>query len=376
MSDIDLPEEIPTQPEKETYPYNRIQESFLRRTLITIGILALTVVGLWVLWIGLEVVLLVFGGILFAVFLRAATQGLKRVTKLPDKPAVIIVSLLFVALLIGIFWLIGPQISAQFGDLSESFTDIAIQAVETLLMYEWGQQVLDLLPIEETLTTLPTGEADIGIFSTITGVFSQTLDALSSILLVLGIGFFFALDPGLYMRGLVMLFPHSKRELVWEVLRAEEYALRGWLLGTFISMVMIGGTTMLILWAFGVPLAVPMGLAIAILEFVPIIGPIVGTIPVVLLALTVGPDTALWVFFIYFAAQFIEGNIIVPLILQKTVELPPVITVTAQILFGIFAGTLGVLLATPIAAVVMVFIQVVYIRNLLGDPVEVKKTVN
>jgi predicted PurR-regulated permease PerM len=193
---------------------------------------------------------------------------------------------------------------------------------------------------------------------------------------VLGIGFFFALDPGLYMRGLVMLFPHSKRELVWELLRAEEYALRGWLLGTFISMVMIGATTTLILWAFGVPLALPMGLVIAVLEFVPIIGPIVGTIPVVLLALTVGPDTALWVFFIYFAAQFIEGNILVPLILQKTVELPPVITVTTQILFGIFAGTLGVLLATPIAAVVMVFIQVVYIRNLLGDPVEVKKTVN
>lgn len=376
MSDVDLPENIPTHPEKESYPHNRLQESFLRRTLITVGILAMTVVGLWVLWIGLEVVLLVFGGMLFAVLLRAATQGLKQVTKLPDKPAVIIVSLLFVALVIGFFWLIGPQISAQVGDLSESFAEIANQAVETLLQYEWGQQLLDLLPIEETITTMPSAAAGDGIFSTITGVFSQTLDALSSLLLVLGIGFFFALDPGLYMRGLVMLFPHSKRELVWEVLRAEEYALRGWLLGTFISMLMIGGTTTLILWAFGVPLALPMGLVIAILEFVPIIGPIVGTIPVVLLALTVGPDTALWVFIIYFAAQFIEGNILVPLILQKTVELPPVITVTTQILFGIFAGTLGVLLATPIAAVAMVFIQVVYIDHLLGDPMDIKKTVN
>jgi predicted PurR-regulated permease PerM len=376
MSNVDLPENIPTHPEKETYPHNRNQESFLSRTLITIGILALTVVGLWVLWIGLEVVLLVFGGMLFAVLLRAATQGLKRVTKLPDRPAVIIVGLLFVALLIGLFWFIGPQISAQAGDLSESFTGIVIQAIETLQQYEWGQRLLDLLPIEDAVTTLPTGAAGDGIFSTVTGVFSQTLDAFSSLLLVLGIGFFFALDPGLYMRGLVMLFPHSKRELVWEVLRAEEYALRGWLLGIFISMVIIGITTTSILWAFGVPLALTMGLIVATLEFVPILGAIVGTIPMVLLALTVSPQTALWIFIIYSIAQFIVGNIIVPIILQKTIELPPVITLTVQILFGIFAGTLGVLLATPIAAVIMVFVQIVYVRNIIGDPMEVKKTTN
>jgi predicted PurR-regulated permease PerM len=250
------------------------------------------------------------------------------------------------------------------------------QIVDSLLTYEWGQRLLDFLPIQEVLSEFPTGAAGSGIFSTVTGVVSQTLDALSALLLVLGIGIFFAFDPGLYMRGLVMLFPHRKRELVWELLRAEEHALRGWLLGIFISMVIIGITTTLVLWAFDVPLALTMGLIVATLEFVPILGAVVGTIPIVLLALTVSPQTALWIFIIYSIAQFIVGNIIVPIILQKTVELPPVITLIVQILFGIFAGTLGVLLATPIAAVLMIFVQVVYVRNIIGDPIEVKGLVD
>jgi predicted PurR-regulated permease PerM len=376
MSKAELPETVPKEPAIETYPHTPNQESFLRRTVITVAIVTLTGVVLWILWKALNVVLLVFGGMLFAVFLRAATQGIKRVTRLPDKVALLLVILLILALLIGIFWLIGPQVTGQLSDFRESFTTLGNQIVDSLLTYEWGQRLLDFLPIQEVLSEFPTGAAGSGIFSTVTGVVSQTLDALSALLLVLGIGIFFAFDPGLYMRGLVMLFPHRKRELVWELLRAEEHALRGWLLGIFISMVIIGITTTLVLWAFDVPLALTMGLIVATLEFVPILGAVVGTIPIVLLALTVSPQTALWIFIIYSIAQFIVGNIIVPIILQKTVELPPVITLIVQILFGIFAGTLGVLLATPIAAVLMIFVQVVYVRNIIGDPIEVKGLVD
>ena len=109
-------------------------------------------------------------------------------------------------------------------------------------------------------------------------------------------------------------------------------------------------------------------------EFIPILGPILGAIPALLVAFSVDMTLGLYVLVLYVVLQQIEGNIIQPLILRHNLKLPPVITLSSQIFLGILAGPLGIVFATPIAAVSLVFVKMVYVEDILGDPVEVQKS--
>lgn len=377
MSQTKLPDSVNREPVKQTYPSSASQETFLRRALIVIGLTVLSVILLWVLWQGLTVFLLIFGGILLGVFLRACADGLKRVTHLPDKLSVSIVIILLLGIVAGVLWWIGPQVAEQFGQLDQSLISASEQIYQILGQSEWGEQALTWLPPPDDLFN-QAGRSlqDVGIISDITGIVSRGLEVLGGVVIVFFSGVFFAFNPGLYMRGLVRLFPQGRRARVWEILRAEEHTLRWWLIGTLISMTIAGLLSGLALWFLDVPLAFTLAILAGLLEFVPYIGPLLATIPAVLLGFTVSPQTALWVLILYTLIQILEGDLILPLIMKKTVKLPPVVTITAQVLLGILAGALGVLFATPIAATTLVLVQMVYIEDTLGDSMDVKKTEN
>ncbi|MBI1299621.1 AI-2E family transporter [bacterium] len=377
MSSTHLPNQIPRQAEKETYPHTAQQESFLRRTLIVVTVTAVALVLLWLLWQALDLVLLIFGGILLAVFLRALSNSLKRFTHLPDKVSLVVVLVLLLALIGGTIWLMGPRLTSQFSQLTQDVDSAAAEVRRALLPYSWGQQLLRWLPpMEQLIQEAQRGLTSGGIFSRVTGIASRTLEVLSNIAVVIFVGLFFAFDPGLYMRGLVQLFPHNRRRRIWEVLRAQEHMLRWWLLGTLISMVLAGVSSGIALWLLGVPLAVTLGLLMGIFQFVPLIGPLVATVPAVLIAFTVSPQTALWVIIVYEIIQIIEGNVILPIILEKAAEIPPAVTITAQVLLGVLAGTLGIIVATPLVASLLIIVQMLYVSDVLGDRMALEKTEN
>jgi predicted PurR-regulated permease PerM len=100
---------------------------------------------------------------------------------------------------------------------------------------------------------------------------------------------------------------------------------------------------------------------------VPLIGPVLAAAPGILLALTAGPETALWTTLLYFLSSQVEANFITPIVQQKAVSLPP-----ALLLFGVIAGALllgplGALFATPLIVVISVFVVIFYVRGVLGD---------
>ncbi len=156
-----------------------------------------------------------------------------------------------------------------------------------------------------------------------------------------------------------------------EVLGALGYTLRWWLVGRFLTMAVNGLFSGIGLWLLGIPLALGLGLLTALLNFVPNIGPILSMIPAVLLALAEGPDKALYVLVLYLVLQNLEGFVLEPLVQQCTVALPAAIVIGSQVLLGVLLGSLGVLLATPLIACLFVLVKLLYVRDTLGDTIDV-----
>ena len=147
-----------------------------------------------------------------------------------------------------------------------------------------------------------------------------------------------------------------------------ERALRLWLKGQAVAMVVVGLMTGLGLWALGMPSALTLGLLAGVLEFIPFAGPIIAAVPAILLALAVSPELALWVTLLYVAVQQFEGNVLTPLVQQYAVDLPGAVLLFSLIGFGTLFGTLGVILAAPLAVVTMVLIKRIYVIETLDTP--------
>jgi predicted PurR-regulated permease PerM len=120
-------------------------------------------------------------------------------------------------------------------------------------------------------------------------------------------------------------------------------------------------------WLLGVPEALVLGIIAGLTEFIPNLGPVVGAVPAVLVAFGVGPWHALYVALFYAVVQGLEGNLLTPLVQQRAADVPPALTITAQLVMGLLGGILGVLLAVPLAASAIVAVRMAYVEDVLED---------
>jgi predicted PurR-regulated permease PerM len=119
------------------------------------------------------------------------------------------------------------------------------------------------------------------------------------------------------------------------------------------------------LWLLSVPLAPILALIAGLLNFIPNFGPIVALVPALLLGLTKGFDTALWVIGLYTGIQLVESYVLTPYIQQRAISMPPALLITTQVILGVMLGFLGLLLATPLTAAAMVLVRRLYIEDFL-----------
>ena len=179
---------------------------------------------------------------------------------------------------------------------------------------------------------------------------------------------YLAADPGLYQAGLLKLVPGPRRDLARVALGETARALRLWLLGQLVSMSVIGVLTGLGLAWVGLPSALALGLLAGLLAFVPLVGPIVSAIPALLLALADGAATVGWTLAVFVGVQQIEGNVVMPFVQRRMVDLPPALLLFAIVAAGTLLGPLGALLAAPLTVVVFVLVKRLYVREALDTP--------
>jgi predicted PurR-regulated permease PerM len=345
-------------PVRDTVP---ARDPFLTRFVTAVGVVATAALLATLVILGIDIFLAAFGGILLAVLLRAATGLLARYTLVPERWAYTALLLLLAALVVGGGLLLGPFAQQQVEGAMEQVPEIVADVEEYLQERGWGRWLLD--------TVLGNGGDGLaeGAAGMAGGIFSVFTDWFYYFLAAFFVGLFAAARPELYVHGIANLFPLRKRERILHLLDELGHTLRWWLVGQAMAMILIGVSTWIMLWIFGVPLAPLLGLLVGLLGFVPYMGPIVGLVPVAITAGTQGVETLMYVLGAYTAVQMIEGYVVTPLIQHRMVYLPPVFTIIAQIVMGVLLGALGFILATPLAAVVLV-VSRFYREDVLGEP--------
>jgi len=324
--------------------------------------LALAVVLLIVVWQLAGVLLLAFAAILFAIGLKSIADPIARHTPLGDGLALAVAILLIIAFVAGFFVLLGAQIFGQLRELTGQ--------IPQLLSSLGGR--LGIEDLQGALTERLTGllSSNSTVFN-IAGMTLTVFDVIGTIALVFAAGVFIAARPRSYRRGFLLLWPQRMRSEIGEVVEAGGTSLRYWLVGQFVAMALVGTASAVGLTLLGVPSALALGFIAGVSDFVPIVGPIFGAIPAVLIAFSISPVLALWVIGLYVVIQMVEGSLMQPLVQRQAVDLPPALTLFALIAAGVLFGPLGVVLATPLAVISLVAVKVLYVRHTLGEDVDV-----
>jgi predicted PurR-regulated permease PerM len=188
---------------------------------------------------------------------------------------------------------------------------------------------------------------------------------IANIALMIVIGIYLAADPHTYLDGAIRLFPPSRRKRAKQIINAAGDDLRKWLIAMTLDMLFLGTLVGIGLYMIGVPVAFALGILSGLSVFVPYIGPIVATIPGLLIALSVSPTVALSAAAVYVIAQQLEGNVALPLLQRWTVSMPPAVSLLAIVAFGLLFGVWGVLLATPLAVVTIRVVRMAYVEDVL-----------
>jgi len=342
----------------------RSDKTFAGRVLVTIGFVVLTLLILALLYYTFDVILLIFAAVLLAIFLRGLADILGRFVRISEGWLILIVSVLLVAILAGAISLLAPDVAEQVRDLREKLPQSAQAAANYISQFGWGRALIEQLPsVEDVRQNINPSS----LLSGVGGLFSTTVGAVGNFFIVVLLAIYVASEPRFYVRGFIKLFPKAHRHRATQVTGAIGETLRWWLIGKVASMIFIGLLTWIGLSIIGVPLALTLGLIAGLLSFIPNFGPIISALPALLLAFIDSPITAVYVLGLYVGVQLIESNIVTPLIERETVELPPALTIVFQLALAVLVGGLGLVLATPLLAVIMVLVQMVYIQDVLGD---------
>jgi predicted PurR-regulated permease PerM len=319
----------------------------------TVAIVALLVVGILIVRVAFNVLLMALAGSLIAVYFHGLGDLIQKKTKLSRRFAMII-SVAGTFVIIGLLlWFIGAKIQSQVTQLNNNLPHNISTAKAKLSQSALGQKLLDFT----------SGDNSQKLAATAQTFFSTSFGVLGDLYITLFLGIFFTASPSLYKNGILILIPENKKQLASDITDRISIALKGWLKGMLLSMVLITILITIGLSIMGIPAALVLGLITGILEIVPNFGPLIAMIPGVLLALTVGVNTGIIVALLYIVSQTIVANIVTPLIQKKMINLPPALTLISQLIMGTLSGALGIILAVPLLAILVILIDELYVKK-------------
>ncbi|HEX8534883.1 MAG TPA: AI-2E family transporter [Allosphingosinicella sp.] len=331
------------------------RDTLEKRVFRATAVVLATVAAAYVLWLLVDLLLLLFACALVSLILLTITDAIRRRTRLPFGVSLGIAVLGLLALIGGSIWFFGATLQGEFAELASRLPSAWASVQQRMAASPVGAAIM-----ERAQGLAPSGQT---VVTAATTALAAVGGALSGLAIVLIGGLYLAAQPTLYGVGLLRLIPTAARGPAAETLDAISVSLRNWLKGQALGMLFVGVATGLGLWLAGVPAAWAIGLVAGLAEFVPYLGILVAGIPAIVLGFGQGTDTGLWTIGVLIAVQQIQGNLVMPLLQNRMVDLPPAVTIFGIIAAGILFGVPGVLLATPLTIVVLVLVRRLYLHE-------------
>ena len=316
-----------------------------------------------------EVILLFFIACLFGVYLSWITEALQRWTRLPRGLCILGALIVTGLAATGIGFLIVPPLLIQGQELIHSLP-ATLSSVESRLVLlaqrsQIASQILGRLDPGQSYTGRFLQEVTGSARSMVPYVFTG-VNLIIHFITVLISGLYFALRPHVYREGLIQLAPPVHRELVRDILDDLGRTLRAWIVGQLLAMLVLGTATWLGLWAIGVPYPLAFGTFTGVVSIVPFFGTLVSTLLPAVFVLGTG---GFWPFFsviiLGVLVHLFEANIVAPMIMERQVHLPPVLSIMAVLIMAKLLHVIGLLVAVPVLCTVMVIVRRVYINRVL-----------
>lgn len=314
--------------------------------------LLLGAVLLLLVWSLRNVALLSFAAIIAAAFLRMLGEPVMRRTGLPEHWSIVVVIVVLLVMLVATVWAIGRPMAEQLHELQNTVPRAWATVLQWLQTQPFGTRLIDW------------SNEDLKVpWARVAGFASAATVAFADVFLVTLLAVYLAFDPEIYRTGFLRLVPVRHRAEIGAALSASADSLQRWLLGQGVTMLIVGTTVGVGLALLGMPLAAAMGLIAGLLEFVPFFGAIAWALLGTLLAFAQGPQQALYVGIFFLVIQQLEGNLVIPLVQRWAVQLPPVLSLLAVVVFGTLFGVEGVLLGTPLMVVAITLIKKLYVEG-------------
>jgi len=378
-----------------------VSPNAMRPPLRTSDVLRVTAVAtgyllfLLLLWVARDIFLTAFIGILFGLAVSAGATRLAR-WHIPRGLGAALVVFGFIGILYGLAAWIAPTLREQ-GALLRTKIPEAVDRLEAWVnarpalagIVLGGNQVTQQRAVTQDTTraarevaaSADTTKASVpslrqrvgqelgGATRYLFPFLSSTVTVAAGLFLILVLSIYIGADPKLYHTGLLHLVAPGAREKSALVLGRVATVLRKWLMTQAIAMLMIGAAATVALLILHVKAAFALGVIAGLLEFVPTIGPILSAIPAVAMGFLDSPEKALYVALAYLIIQQAEGHILIPILMKEGMDLPPALTIITQGVMALLFGFLGLLVAVPLLAAVLVTVRLVYVRDVIDRSV-------
>tara|TARA_A100001391_G_scaffold205109_1_gene203526 strand:+ start:4619 stop:5722 length:1104 start_codon:yes stop_codon:yes gene_type:complete len=314
-----------------------------------------TVVGSLVLAIYIsQSLLVIFGAMVFASMIDGGARLLGRVLPIPRVWRVVIVLVAAVAFLLWLTGYAGSQISSEAAELP------AIVERQASEMFRWARGQGFEIALDDLKSMV--GQAMDGV-GTVTRALGGLIGGLTTVVLILIIGVYVAIEPRLYERGVAWILPRHRRADFHVTVSRMAFTMRRLMFGRIVGMVVEGLFTYIMLVLYGlvtgdsIPMPALLGILTGLLAFIPNIGAVVSGVLLVLVGFSGGTEMGIYTIVVYLLVQNIDGYIVIPMIAKKTVDLAPALVLGMQLIMGILFGIMGLFLADPLLAMIKVALE-------------------
>ena len=328
-------------PTRITNPALRQEAS---RALVWVAVVGLAVLAIYIS----QSLLVIFGAMVFAAMLDGGARLLRRVLPIGRNWRIAIVLLAAVAFLLWLGYFAGSQISRE----AAAFPRIVEEQARDI--FAWMQEqgfAISINDVQGLASQAMTG------FGTVTRALGGLLGGVATLVLIVIIGIYVAIEPRLYERGVAWMLPARRRGDFYITANRMAATMRRLMFGRLVGMVFEGILTWIMLSLYGVPMAALLGILTGLLAFIPNIGAFISGILMVLVGFSGGVEMGLYTIFVYFLVQTFDGYVVIPMIARKTVDLAPAVVLAAQLIMGILFGILGLFLADPLLAMAKVALE-------------------